>query len=390
MKIVIAAGGTGGHFFPAEALATELARRGHELVLMTDRRHGRRDQGVFADRPQYVLDGAGVAGGGLVRKLKGLAALARGTLEARRILATLDADAVVGFGGYPSIPPLLGARFLKGRRPKIIIHEGNAVLGQANALLARFADAVATSYPTVAKIPAGMRTALTGMPVRPAIAALLDAPYVPPSAIPPSAISPAGPPPADIGTFNLLVWGGSLGARIFSDVAPAALAGLPPALRDRLYVTQQVRAEDLERVRAAYDVAGIEARTAPFFDDVPELLSNAHIVIGRAGGSSVAELTLSGRPSILVPLPIAASDEQSANAASLVEAGAAWMFRQQDFTPEALRARLEDLLPHPDRLLAASRAARSLARPNSAILLADLVESTQTVYAASASAPQTP
>ncbi|CAI9121635.1 undecaprenyldiphospho-muramoylpentapeptide beta-N-acetylglucosaminyltransferase [Brytella acorum] len=380
MKIVIAAGGTGGHFFPAEALATELARRGHDLVLMTDRRHGRRDQGVFADRPQYVLDGAGVAGGGLVRKLKGLAALARGTLEARRILATLDADAVVGFGGYPSIPPLLGARFVKGRRPKIIIHEGNAVLGQANALLARFADAVATSYPTVAKIPAGMRTALTGMPVRPAIAALLDAPYV----------SPTDTPPADIGTFNLLVWGGSLGARIFSDVAPAALAGLPPALRDRLYVTQQVRAEDLERVRAAYDVAGIEARTAPFFDDVPELLSNAHIVIGRAGGSSVAELTLSGRPSILVPLPIAASDEQSANAASLVEAGAAWMFRQQDFTPEALRARLEDLLPHPDRLLAASRAARSLARPNSAILLADLVESTQTVYAASASAPLTP
>lgn len=375
MKIVIAAGGTGGHFFPAEALATELAQRGHDLILMTDRRHGRRDQGMFADRPQYVLDGAGVAGGGFVRKLKGLAALAKGTLQARRILSTLDADVVVGFGGYPSIPPLLGARFVKGRRPKIVIHEGNAVLGQANALLARFADAVATSYPQVAKLPAGMHTALTGMPVRPAIAALIDAPYV---------------PPADTGTFNLLIWGGSLGARIFSDVAPAALAGLPPELRDRLYVTQQVRAEDLERVRAAYDVAGIEARTASFFDDVPDLLSNAHIVIGRAGGSSVAELTLSGRPSILVPLPIAASDEQSANAASLVETGAAWMFQQRDFTPEALRVQLEDLLPYPDRLSAASRAARSLARPNSAILLADLVESTQTVYPASASAPSAP
>ncbi|MCQ9156057.1 undecaprenyldiphospho-muramoylpentapeptide beta-N-acetylglucosaminyltransferase [Acidomonas methanolica] len=368
LKIVIAAGGTGGHFFPAEALATELGTRGHTLILMTDRRHGARATGFFADRPQYVLDGAGVAGKGLAAKLRGLKALAGGTFAARALLKTIAPDAVVGFGGYPSVPPLLAARLMGGRRPALVIHEGNAVLGQANALLARFADAVATSYPVVARFPPGKTAVLTGMPVRPGIAALIDTAYDPPGE-----------------TLNLLVWGGSLGARVFSDVVPEALAALPPGDRARLRVTQQVRQEDAPRVAALYRTAGIIATTAPFFDNVPDLLAAAHLVIGRAGGSSVAELTMAGRPAIMVPLPVAASDEQGANAEELVRAGAGWMIRQPDFTAAALTQRLETLLADPAALPRAAAAARALARPGSAALLADLVESTCAAYASPSS-----
>lgn len=362
-RIVIAAGGTGGHFFPAEALATELAARGHTLVLMTDRRHGKREHGFFAEREQYVLDGAGVAGKGVSGKIRGLTALAGGAWQARRLLKTLNADAVVGFGGYPSIPPLAGAWLLGHSRPAIIIHEGNAVLGQANALVARFADAIATSYDSVARFPANKPAVVTGMPVRPGIAALVDAPYQ-----------------APVEAVNLLVWGGSLGARIFSDVVPDALAALPPGFRARLHVTQQVRREDAERVAARYAQAGIQATTAPFFDNVPALLAAAHLVIGRAGGSSVAELTVAGRPAIMVPLPVAASDEQGANAAEMVKAGAGWMIRQPDFTAETLTRHLADLLGAPESLARAAAAARSLARPDAVNRLADLVEMTGSPY----------
>ncbi len=368
--IVIAAGGTGGHFFPAEALGLQLAARGHALVLMTDRRSGRRESGVFARGPQHVLAGAGVAGRGAIGRLRGLAALAAGTRAARGILSTLDAAAVVGFGGYPSVPPLLGARLLGRRRPAILLHEGNAVLGQANARLARFADAIATSFPDTARLPPGRgRASLTGMPVRPEIAALAASPYVPPGA-----------------TIELLVWGGSLGARIFGDVVPATLAGLSLGLHDRLRVTQQARAEDIPRVRDAYAAAGIRAEVAPFLDDVAQRLAGAHLVIGRAGGSSVAELTTIGRPSILVPLPIAASDEQAANARALVAAGGAWMFRQHDFTEEALATLLSALLAAPHRLAQAAAAAASLGRADAAQRLADLVEARLRAGAASIAA----
>jgi UDP-N-acetylglucosamine--N-acetylmuramyl-(pentapeptide) pyrophosphoryl-undecaprenol N-acetylglucosamine transferase len=354
--IVIAAGGTGGHFFPAEALATELAARGHELVLMTDAR-GRRGQGVFAAGVQHVLPGSGIAGGGITRKLRGALALGRGTLAARDILARLRPAAMVGFGGYPSVPPLLGARLLRHKRPAIVLHEGNAVLGQANAQLARFADAIATSFQSVAKVPGGIDTVLTGMPVRAEIEAVAGAPF-----------------PDASGPLRLLVWGGSLGARVFADVVPQTLAALPDALRARLSVTQQARAEDVARVEAAYAAAGIAAEIAPFLDGVAARLSAAHLVIGRAGGSTVAELTMVGRPSIMVPLPIAASDEQGANAASLVAAGAGWLVRQPDFTPDALGALLLRLLGEPAALAAAAASCGALRRARAAHALADLVE----------------
>ncbi|CAP57134.1 undecaprenyldiphospho-muramoylpentapeptide beta-N-acetylglucosaminyltransferase [Gluconacetobacter diazotrophicus] len=356
--IVIAAGGTGGHFIPAEALARVLAARGHAIALMTDRRAGTRLHGVFADGAQFVLPGAGIAGHGLSHRARAALALARGTAQARTILRRLDAVAVVGFGGYPSVPPLLGARSLGHKRPLIFIHEG-AVLGQANAMLARFADGIATSFAQVARLPAGARTVLTGMPVRDEIAALYGTAYQPP-----------------VDTIRLLVWGGSLGARVFSDVVPDAIARLPESLRARLHVTQQARAEDVERVRQAYATLGIAAEISPFFSNVAELLGGAHLVIGRAGGSSVAELTDAGRPAILVPLPIAASDEQGANAAALVESGAAWMIRQPDFTPPALAGLLDSLLSDPARLTGAARAAQGLARPDAASLFADLITDT--------------
>ncbi|OUJ12527.1 undecaprenyldiphospho-muramoylpentapeptide beta-N-acetylglucosaminyltransferase [Acetobacter okinawensis] len=355
--IVIAAGGTGGHFFPAEALAEALVARGHHIVLMTDARAGKRANGVFAHNPQYVLRGAGVAGRGPIRALRAGITLLGSAWKARAILRTIQPDAVVGFGGYPSIPPLLGARLLGRKHPALIIHEGNAVLGKANAVLSRFADVIATSFPTVAKLPMGARTVLTGMPVRPAIAALAGEPW--------------STPAQDI---SLLVWGGSLGARIFSQVVPAAIARLPAELRARINLTQQARADDVDAVRQAYADMGVKARVEPFLNDVPALLRAAHLVIGRAGGSSVAEITTAGRPCVLVPLPIAASDEQTENARAVTDAGAGWMIRQPDFTAPALATRLQDLFTTPDDLARAAAAAATLARPDAALRLADIVE----------------
>ncbi|TLU73508.1 UDP-N-acetylglucosamine--N-acetylmuramyl-(pentapeptide) pyrophosphoryl-undecaprenol N-acetylglucosamine transferase [Lichenicoccus roseus] len=374
--IVIAAGGTGGHFFPAEALGAELLSRGHRLVLMTDRRGGQRETGVFARGPQHVLPGAGIAGRGIAARARNLAAIGTGVLEARRLLSRIDAAAVVGFGGYPSVPPLVAARSLGRRRPAVVLHEGNAVLGLANAQLARFADAVATSYPDTARLPMGAEVTVTGMPVRPDIAALAGRPYEAPGEI-----------------INLLIWGGSLGAKVFSDIMPDVLQRFEPGLRARLRITQQARAEDVERVRAAYAQAGIPAEVAPFLYDIPRRLAEAHLVIGRAGGSSVAEITVAGRPALLVPLPIAASDEQTANATALVAAGGGWLVTQPHFNSVGLSALLPTLLTDPLALPSAAAASARLGRPDAARLLADLVESRLRRKATSAippsSAPET-
>jgi UDP-N-acetylglucosamine--N-acetylmuramyl-(pentapeptide) pyrophosphoryl-undecaprenol N-acetylglucosamine transferase len=364
--IVIAAGGTGGHFFPAEALAAELLARGQRVALMTDARSAGQDasgqdtgafaSGVFANAERFVIRGAGIAGRGPVRAIRAVTALAAGTVQARRILAMLNASAVVGFGGYPSVAPVLGAR-LMGRRPAVVLHEQNSVLGRANRFLARHADVLALSFPTTTHVPAQMRTEVTGLPVRPAIRATAGQAYTAPT-----------------DTIALLILGGSLGARVFSDVVPPALATLPAPLRTRLRVTQQCRAEDMQRVRAAYADCGIAADLAPFFADIATRLARAHLVIARAGASTVAELAVAGRPAILVPLPGAIDDHQTGNARALEAAGGAWMMAQADLTPKALQARLEFLISNPRLLSEAAGGARGFARDDAASALANTVE----------------
>ncbi len=355
--IVIAAGGTGGHFFPAEALAAELIARGHRIVLMTDARSGGLKSSVFAGREQYVIHGAGIAGRGVWRGIKAVGSLAAGVMQARGILARLGAGCVVGFGGYPSVAPVLAARLMR-HRPAVILQEQNAVLGRANRFLCSKADVLALGFENTTRVPVGTTTVVSGNPVRPAIAALAQTGYV-----------------AATGRIRLLVLGGSLGARVFSDVVPAALAALPEAIRSRISLVQQVRAEDMQRVTAAYAASGIAAELAPFFGDVADRLVAAHLVIARAGASTVAELAVAGRPSILVPLPGAIDDHQSANALALQHAGAARVIPQPAFTPEALTALLTELLADPVGLTGAAVAARTQARVDAASRLADLVES---------------
>ncbi|MBW8267871.1 glycosyltransferase [Caldovatus aquaticus] len=359
--IVIAAGGTGGHLFPAEALAAELLARGERVALMTDARSAAYESPAFAGAERLVLKGAGIAGRGLRGAAAGAAALALGVVQARRLLGLLNASAVVGFGGYASFPPLAAARLLPAaRRPLTVLHEQNAVLGRANRVLARGADVLALSFAATAAVPAAAakRVAVVGNPVRPALAALAGQPY---------------PVPAEDAALRLLVLGGSQGARIFADVVPEAVAALPEALRARLLVAQQCRPEDLARVREAYARAGVPADLAPFFPDVAGRLATAHLVIARAGASTVAELACAGRPAVLVPLPHAIDDHQSANARALAGAGAAVVMPQPGFTPAALAQRLLAWLGDPAALAAAAAAAAALARPQAARRLACLV-----------------
>ncbi len=345
--IVIAAGGTGGHFFPAEALAQELVARGQRVALMTDARSGALRSEVFAGGEIFTLRGAGIAGRGIGHAAQATAALAMGTLQARSILARLDPAVIVGFGGYPTIAPVFAARFLR-RPPPVVLHEQNAVLGRANRAMAARARVLALSFDPTSRVPSGVRTIVTGNPVRPAFA--------------------ASPTPAVEGTIRLLVLGGSLGARVFSDAVPDALAGLPDAIRTRLSVVQQCRAEDLARVGQAYAGSGIAAELSAFFPDVAQRLAAAHLVIARAGASTVAELAVAGRAAVLVPLPSAIDDHQSANAAAL---GGACVIAQRDIA--TLGARLATILARPEALARAGLDAAATAKPDAASRLADLV-----------------
>jgi UDP-N-acetylglucosamine--N-acetylmuramyl-(pentapeptide) pyrophosphoryl-undecaprenol N-acetylglucosamine transferase len=359
--IVIAAGGTGGHLFPAEALAAELVARGERIALMTDARSAAFESPAFGSAERFVLKVSGLVGRGAKAAAKGAFALAAGTLEARRILTRLDAAAVVGFGGYPSVPPIIAARTLsRTNRPVTALHEQNAVLGRANRLLAPGADLLAVSSQDTSRIPERAKLEVVGNPVRPTLAALAGQGYA---------------PPAEDGAVRLLVLGGSLGARIFADVVPAAIAALPDALRGRLVVTQQTRAEDLPCVETAYREAGVPADLSPFFGDIATRLAMAHFVIARAGASTVAELACAGRPSILVPLPNAIDDHQTANARSLAAVGAAWLMPQPAFTADALSRQLGAVLTSPAVLARAAAAAAKEAHPGAARRLADLVQS---------------
>ncbi|HWE72050.1 MAG TPA: undecaprenyldiphospho-muramoylpentapeptide beta-N-acetylglucosaminyltransferase [Stellaceae bacterium] len=351
--VILASGGTGGHMFPAEALASALLARGHRVALVTDRRGQ-----AFADRlPDVALHRipAGRLDAGLVGKAMGVAEMILGTLIAGRLLGRLQPAVAVGFGGYPSVPTMLAAT---RRRVATVLHEQNALMGRANRLLAPRVTRIATSFPHVQGLKAADvgRTGFTGNPVRPDIVKLRDLPYPSPS-----------------GTINVLVTGGSQGARILSTVIPDALARLPNDLKARIVLMQQARPEDVERVRGTHRQSGINAEVAPFFHDLPARLSRAHLVIARAGASTVSELCVAGRPAILVPFAAAADDHQSFNARALGDAGAAWVMPERDFTPDALAARLATLLAAPKMLATAALAARDLGMPDAASRLADLV-----------------
>lgn len=354
--IVIAAGGTGGHMFPAQALAGALAERGRDIVLVTDRR-GAEYGGAIAETVLTVSAGT-VSGRGLPGRLMGLGQIAFGAIQAHGILRRLAPAGVVGFGGYASVPTMLAATRIG---LPTVIHEQNAVLGRANRLMAPRVRAIAAAFAETAQLcPADRAKAEhTGNPVRAAIAALAERPY---------------PAPERGGPLSLLVIGGSQGAVVMSEVVPAALAALPEELRARLEVVQQCRADDLDETRETYRAAGIAAELAAFFDDLPARLAKAQLVIARAGASTVAELTSAGRPAILVPYPSAADDHQSANARAIELAGGGWTMPQPTFTPDALASRIESFLIAPPRLIDAAMKARSIGVPEAATRLADLVE----------------
>lgn len=354
--IVIAAGGTGGHFFPAEALASELLARGHRVALMTDARSGGLKSEVFAGQETFVLRGAGIAGRGALQAGQAALALAAGAAEARGILSTLGAAAVVGFGGYPSVAPVLACRTLR-RRPVVVLHEQNAVLGRANRALARLADRLALGMAATARLPRGAATVVTGNPVRPAVRVLAGLDYAPPA--------PDGP-------INLLVIGGSQGARVFSDALPQATALLPEALRARLRLVQQCRPEDIGRVRTAYAAQGIDAELSAFFPNMAARLAAAHLVLARAGASTVAELCVVGRPALLVPLPASIDGHQRANA----RASGADVLEQAGFeaAPQVLADALAARLSSPALLADKAREVGSAGIPDAAARLADLVE----------------
>jgi UDP-N-acetylglucosamine--N-acetylmuramyl-(pentapeptide) pyrophosphoryl-undecaprenol N-acetylglucosamine transferase len=356
--ILLTAGGTGGHMFPAEALAAALLKRGRRVMLVTDNR----GQG-FGDRLPEVetrrIAAGALAGKRLTDRVSGLVHLAQGYFEARKILRSAKPALAVGFGGYASVPAMLAASHA---RVPLLLHEQNAVMGRANRLLASRANRIATCFEQVGALPASARNrvVVTGNPVRPAIAALVHSLYVAPS--------PAG-------ALELLVIGGSQGARILSQVIPAAIERLGAPERARLRLAQQCRTEDLDSVAATYRKIGFAAELKPFFADMAARLAHVHLMIARSGASTVAELQAAGRPAILVPYRFAADDHQTANARAMAQAGAAWIMTEAEFTPEALAARLTTLLANPELLAAAATASRKLSLPDAAERLADLAES---------------
>ena len=354
--VVLAAGGTGGHVFPAEALAAELRTRGCRIALVTDRR-GSALGGELNGFETHRIRAGGMAGKSFAARLRSAPELAVGMLQARRLLKRMAPDVVVGFGGYASVPTMMAASF---GGFQTVIHEQNAVLGRANRLLAPRVARIATSFETPAGLPAGAEPKVvhTGMPIRPAVAAMRERPY--------AAIG-------ETGAIYILVLGGSQGARVFSRVVPEALRRLPEAWRRRLHVVQQCRPEDLDGVRRTYGGIGIDAEIAQFFADVPERLAEAHLLIGRAGASTVAEVLVVGRPAILVPYPHAIDDHQSANAHAVDAAGGGWLMPEDAFAPETLSARLESLFELPHTLVKAAAAGRAASLPDAARRLADTV-----------------
>ena len=354
--ILLSAGGTGGHLFPAEALAHALSARGWTIHLATDHRAETYGQN-FPAAETHIIRSATPSVKSPVTIARALWSLYGGYRQAKTMLRRVTPAAVVGFGGYPTVPPLLAAAHLK---IPTIVHDANAVLGRANRLLAPRVSVVATSFAEVGYAE-GLKTRIvqTGNPVRPAVIAASRIAYDPPV---------AGAP------LRLVVFGGSQGARFFSDVMPEALALLSADRRARLRIVQQCRPEDMERVRAAYGPLGVVAELAPFFSDLPARIAASHLVLCRSGASTVSELSVIGRPGIMVPLPHAIDQDQSVNAAVLAKAGGGFVVPQAELTAARLAGDLSHFLDDPARLVAAAAAARSVGRPDAVERLADLVE----------------
>jgi UDP-N-acetylglucosamine--N-acetylmuramyl-(pentapeptide) pyrophosphoryl-undecaprenol N-acetylglucosamine transferase len=352
--VLVAAGGTGGHLFPAEALAAALGKQGIPVYLVTDHR-ATRYGGAFADDMIHVVSSATLRGRNLVALAKTIGSLGAGYLQARSLIARLKPAAVIGFGGYPTVPPVLAAAW---SGVPSLIHDSNAVIGRANKFLAPRVSAIATSFPDVfSKNPdLAAKATLTGNPVRSAVVAAAAIPF-----------------PALTDPLRLLVFGGSQGARVMSDVVPAAIGLLEPALRARLSIVQQARDEDLARVRDIYARLSVSAEVAPFFSDLPARMAASHLIVSRSGASTVAELAAVGRPSILVPLPGALDQDQFANAGVLELAGGAIRLVQDAFTPRRLATELAALAAAPEKLATMAVAAHSVARLDAADRLAELV-----------------
>ncbi len=353
---VLAAGGTGGHLIPAFALAAELDRRGHHVALITDERGAK-----LPGKPPYLVSHvlpAGRIGKNPLHWPRGIGAILEGKRMALRLFDSFQPSAVIGFGGYPAFPALWAAT---SAGVPSVIHEQNAVLGRVNRFLAGRVDVIATSYREVdrLKMRHAAKVHLVGNPVRAEVMALRDRPF---------------PVLAQDGLLRVLVTGGSQGASVLSEVVPDGLAMLPPALRSRLQVTQQCRAEDIEAVRARYASHDIPAELGTYFEDMASRLADAHLFIGRAGASTIAELTAVGRPAILVPLPIATDDHQAANTREIAAAGGARMIRQDRFTPSELAKQIQAIAMSPQTLGNAAHAAWNCGYPNAARDLADLVE----------------
>lgn len=353
--VVVAAGGTAGHLFPAEALAAALVKRGVTVDLATDERATRYGN-TFPARATHVIPSATVRKSNPLTFISAPATIGLGAIRAMLLLSRLKPAAVIGFGGYPTFPPLVAAKLLG---IPTLIHEQNGVLGRANKRLASMVDAIATSFPNVlASHPAlAAKATFTGNPVRPAVIEAAKMPFA----------------SLGEGALRLLVFGGSQGARVMADVVPPTIELLPPALRARLNIVQQARDEDMMRAREIYTRLGVNAEVSPFFTDLPARMAASHLVVSRSGASTVAELAAIGRPGILVPLPHALDNDQLVNASTLEKAGGAICIRQADFTPRRLASEIEAFFAEPARLATMAEASRRCGAPDAAERLADLV-----------------
>ena len=356
MNFVLAAGGTGGHMVPAHALASELKARGHGVLVITDNR-GSKIPGLFEDVLVHVLP-AGRLGGGPIATVKSMFSVMAGRSEAKAIYRSHRPDAVVGFGGYPAFPALLAASSMG---IPTVLHEQNAVLGRVNRLLAGKAQAIGTAFSEIDRMKPQYRDkiVLVGNPVRDAIAKVGQMPF---------------PAFDDIAPLKILVTGGSQGATILGKVVPSGLGMLDQSLRHRLQVVQQCRPDDIEEIRARYAELAIPAELTTYILDMPEKLADAHLVIARAGASTIAELTAAGRPAILIPFGAATDDHQTANAREMTRAGGARAIAQDDFTPETLARQIEAIASDPEAIANAAARSLSVGRPNAASDLADVVE----------------